>query len=257
MRRQVAIGTDWRDGDAYASLSLADRSIIAWEWLRRDPAYQADFWRAMKGSGRTGESKLPERWGLHAFEPPALAAPAARPVWSAACHPYVLPVRAGAGPDREDAFDLRIISDLARLIEVVGGGEHLLLSDGLRSIRLDITEGTLGEGPARLSYLVAGIASAKRPLATLRRFLAFCASGCFSGSLRTRDPRAARWVLMLRAHDALAEGADQREIAAILLNRSAAEARWRSREPSLRSRVQRLVRGARIMASGGYRQLLR
>ena len=62
---------------------------------------------------------------------------------------------------------------------------------------------------------------------------------------------------MLRASDALAAGATQREIAATLLSRSAAEPLWRSRESSIRSQAQRLVRAARNMGAGGYRCFLR
>jgi hypothetical protein len=29
-------GFDWRDAAAYAPLLEADRSLFAWEWLRRD-----------------------------------------------------------------------------------------------------------------------------------------------------------------------------------------------------------------------------
>ena len=64
-------------------------------------------------------------------------------------------------------------------------------------------------------------------------------------------------MLLLRAHDALAAGADQRDIAEALLSREAAQPKWRVGAPSLRSRAQRLVRGARLMAAGGYRELLK
>jgi hypothetical protein len=56
--------------------------------------------------------------------------------------------------------------------------------------------------------------------------------------------------------DALAGGANQREIASVLLSRSVGEPDWRGREPSIRSQVQRLVHSARKMARGGYRELL-
>jgi hypothetical protein len=62
---------------------------------------------------------------------------------------------------------------------------------------------------------------------------------------------------MLRAFDALDSGADQREIARVLLSPSVGEQAWRSREPSIRSQVQRLVRTSRRMAGGGYWRLLR
>lgn len=61
---------------------------------------------------------------------------------------------------------------------------------------------------------------------------------------------------MLRAHDAMASGATQREIAAKLLSVEAEEARWRVSVPTVRSRVQRLVRNTRAMAAGGYLSLL-
>jgi hypothetical protein len=51
-------------------------------------------------------------------------------------------------------------------------------------------------------------------------------------------------------------GANQRDIAEVLLSRSAAERRWRSREQSLRSQAQRLVRSACAFAGGAYRVLL-
>jgi hypothetical protein len=62
--------------------------------------------------------------------------------------------------------------------------------------------------------------------------------------------------MMLRAWDALRSGAAQREIAEVLLSRSAGEPRWRVREPSVRLQAQRLVRSARAMAAGGYCALL-
>lgn len=33
-------GADWQMPDDYASLVNIDRSLLMWEWLRRDPTYQ-------------------------------------------------------------------------------------------------------------------------------------------------------------------------------------------------------------------------
>jgi hypothetical protein len=134
--------------------------------------------------------------------------------------------------------------------------EHLLLSDGLRTVRLDGPRGTFSGGAATLRYAFEGVAAAQRPLLTLRRLLALCRCGHFSLPLHCPEARAARWILMLRARDALAEGADQREIAFELFSRAAREPRWRSSAPGLRSQVQRLVRSARQFSAGGYRVLL-
>jgi hypothetical protein len=67
----------------------------------------------------------------------------------------------------------------------------------------------------------------------------------------------ARLVMVLRVDDALAEGASQREIAAVLFGTDAMSRDWNGRSDALRSRIRRLVREARATAAGGYRQLLR
>ena len=249
---------DWRDAEAYEPLLGADRSLFAWEWLRRDRNYRAAAERALDAGGRepSDPAEAPERWGLHAFEPPGRTVPHATPVWSARVYPYVL--GADAFPlAGDDVFDLERFRAISTLITTADGAEHLLLSDGPRAIRLDVLAGTLRCGPARLQHRLTGFASAERPLLTLRRLLALRRAGRFCRSLHSREARAKRWILMLRAHDALAAGGEQREIAAVLLSSDAAEPRWRSRSPSVRTQVQRLVRGATHMASDAYRQLLK
>lgn len=247
---------EWRDAETYAPLLEADRSIFAWEWLRRDPGYRAAACAAFERAEAT-EAMRPEPWGLHAFENPDLAAPNARPVWRVDVHPYVLTAVA-AGPDGSpDAFDLASFRPLVTIVRAATGHEHLLLSDGLRAIRIDVLAGSLAKGPVQLRYLLTGLASAERPLLTLRRLLALCRTGRFSAALHPVEAKARRLVLMLRANDALASGARQREIAAELLSVEAREARWRVGAPTLRSRVQRLVRSARMMAVGGYTTLLK
>jgi len=241
---------DWRDPAAYAPLLAADRSLIAWEWLRRDPAYRVDAGQSL----RTGVAGSPARWGLHAFVPPDLGVPAARPVWTAGADPFVLAVEAGP-PRGDDLFQLDRFEPMATL---VGGdrSEHLLLCDGSRTIRVDVLAGSIAGGPAELRYRIAGLKSAERPVLALRRLIALCRTGVLSRSLHPPEVRAARWVLELRARDALAAGAGQREIAAVLLGGEASRPNWRVLSPSLRSRVQRLVRSARAMGGGGYRALL-
>ena len=197
----------------------------------------------------------PKLWGLHAFEDPRLTAPDARPVWCADVHPYVLAVRSAPSGD-EDVFDLERFAAISRLVVAADAREHLLISDGLRAIRIDVLEGSLRDGRVRLHYLLAGFASAERPLLTLRRLMTLWRKGRFSAGLHPAEPRAGRSVLMLRAYDALARGASQREIAAELLSGEAEEGRWRVKASTVRSQVQRLVRGARAMAAGGYLTLL-
>lgn len=236
---------DWKDEDAYAPLLDVDRSGFAWEWLRRDRCYR-------KAAG--GEEAA--QWGLHAFEAPDRDAIAARPVWRREVFPFVLEADATADGAEDDRFNLERLARFATLLTGEAGAEHLLLSDGRRSIRIDIAEGTLRAEPVLLRYRLAGLTGVQAPLLVLRQLLALWRAGDFSAALHPPERRAARWALVLRASDALAAGASQREIAEYLLGREAAQRRWRVEASSLRSRAQRLVREARRMADGGYRDLL-
>lgn len=257
MDRNESDAADWKDASAYAPLLEADRSILAWEWLRRDPGYRAAATSARGQDGRSAGDRRAARWGLHAFEWPQSTAPWARPVWRADVHPSVLEAAATAADRSNDAFDLARFASHATIVAGRDGGEHLLISDGMHAIRLDVQGRSLESGPVLLRYRLAGLASAGPPLLTLRRLLALSRTGSFSRSLHPPEARGRRWVLMLRAHDALAAGMGQREIAEALLSRSAGGARWRTEAPSLRLRAQRLVRAARTMAAGGYLALLR
>lgn len=249
---------DWRDEAAYASLRGVERAAFAWEWLRRDPAYRA---AAAAGALRSGSGGMPgpaedaaAHWGLHAFENPDLGAVDARPVWRKEAHPPVLEAFATPWQDDADALSLGRLG--CRPVVVRSRRqEHLLLSDGYRSIRLDISGVSLLSGPVRLSYGMSGFEALEAPLLTLRRLLTFMRHGRFSRVLHAPETRAERIILMLRADDASREGASQREIAAVLLSGEARDQRWRISAPSLRSRAQRLVRAARESRQG-YRIFL-
>lgn len=249
---------DWRDAAAYEPLLAADRPLFAWEWLRRTTDYRAAAERAFEATDNRDPaepSEASERWGLHAFEPPGLSVPEARPVWRAEVHPYVLGVEVGP-PNGGDVFDLEGFGAISTLVMDSDGSEHLLISDGLRAIRIDVLAGSIAGGPAELRYRLTGLAAAERPLLTLRRFLALWRTGRFCRSLHPHEARAKRWILMLRAHDALTAGASQRAVAAELLESSAARERWRVEAPSLRSQAQRLVQGTRRVIAGGFWDLL-
>lgn len=256
VQQAASMVPDWRDAAAYAELHLADRATLAWEWLRRSPAYRtaADQARSAEHSGVWPGS--PRRWGLVGFEDFRLGAPLARPLWSAADHSPVLRAVAAAAEDGVPAFEFAALGGLLTALPAAGQGEHLLLSDGWRTLRIDLEEGSSAGGPVRLRFYLDAPADFAGTLLALRRFAALWRAGRFCGPLNAPEPRARRWVALLRTSDALAAGADQRTIAAALLSPVARDASWRAIAPSLRLQAQRLVRDARAMADGGHRALL-
>lgn len=231
---------DWRSDAAYAPLAQADRHAFAWEWLRRLPGYHARC--------------DPAAFGLCRYEPIDLTAPAARPIWRAAVDPAVLLATAITG-ESGDRFDISALSvDGAHCTD--SDGEHWLWSDGLRSIRLDLIGGCLRSGPVALSYHLSGCVRARLPAETLLRLIALARTGRIVRGLFHPEPRATRWALILRAHDALLAGATHRDIAEQLFGLEAG-ARWRIEAPSWRQRAVRLVAAARQAATVDPRAWLR
>lgn len=196
-----------------------------------------------------------EAFGLVRFERPCLRVPFARPVWSSATYPFVLDVEPRKGGLAGDRFDLGSLRQFATMI-TQGKRDHLLLCDGLRTIRLDAPRGAFSDGPFVPGYRFEGLIAADPKIVALRRLLALCRTGRFSESLHRREPRSRRWILLLRTFDALSYGASQREIAEALLSSSVIDPGWRTRESSVRSQAQRLVRTARALACGGYKSFL-
>lgn len=161
-----------------------------------------------------------------------------------------------ARPGDPDAIDLDRLAAWLTVAPDQHGHEHAAISNGWQRIRLDVEAGTLrAGGPVLFIYRLVGVASAAPRILPLRRLLALARHGRFAASLFPADPRIARGLDILRVADALADGASQREIAAALFGQERAVTEW-SHEDSLRSRVRRLVRDAREMARGGWRQLM-
>lgn len=244
---------DWRDCLSYAPLLQVDRALLCWEWLRRDPFYRCTFY--LHKDNPIGWTEQAARFGLQELVDPQLQSDDARPIWRAGHLDGVLHVRATSCENEVDAFVLDRFSELASL-SCAGGEEHMLLCDGRAYLRLDIVDGSVRRGPVRLHYELCGFSQLAGPLLTLKRFVRFVQTGVLSkeqSSKRTHE----RIVTLLRTADALRRGATQREIATVLLDGDAARPNWRLDQPSLRSRVQRLVRLTRQMQEGGYRALLR
>lgn len=244
---------DWRDGEGYACLLALDPPLLAWEWLRRDISYGRAFETCQPRAGTVAEGAA--RFGLHQFTDPQLPAGDARPMWRAGHLDDVLHVRAVSCANKVDAFVLDQFSELA-FLSCAGGAEHLLWCDGSAYLRLDIIDGSVRRGPVRLHYELCGFSQLAGPLLTLERFVRFVRTGVLPKEQSSKH-RYQRMVTLLRTADALSERATQREIASVLLDEDVLLPHWRIDQSSLRSRVQRLVRSARMMQAGGYLALLR
>lgn len=153
------------------------------------------------------------------------------------------------------SFDLRAFRSLAVVLCELAG-ERLSLSDGMSRIGLRLIEGTLLDGPVSLTFLIDDDRSSSQ-VQTLARFRALRERGRFGAWLHRPEARARRWILQLRAFDALGSGVGERDIARVLFGQERTQDEWNDRDGSLRSAVRRLISTARRNVAGGYRDLLR
>lgn len=175
-------------------------------------------------------------------------------LWSPERNPLVLSAEAAPmAAGQADAFDIRQFEHLSVVLRC-DGGEHILFSDALRHLQLAVTLGTVLDGPVCLRYALSGFRGVEAKVLTLRRFCHLCRFGRFPKSLYPPERRAPRWTMLLRAWDGMQAGASQREIAAVLFGENTVRRDWAA--GFLRTRVQRLIRGAEKLIGGGYRQLL-
>jgi hypothetical protein len=134
--------------------------------------------------------------------------------------------------------------------------EHVLLTDGLHRLRLDVRGGTVTELPVRLRFTFDGLRSIEASLLTLRRLVAFDRRGTMPLGLFSIDRRSERWIAALRADDARGAGASQRDIAQLLFGAERVRDDWPVPSDYLRSKIRRLLRVGERMRGGGWRNLL-
>lgn len=246
---------DWRDPESYTLLETAERQAFAWEWLRRTHGYRRAWEDHLASSGwRSRSSDAAARFGLVTLEDPTQSFDCARPLWRAEKDRSVLVADIlDEEPTPGNGINLLAVASLVTLEIGDDDDEHLLLSDGCRSVRVDIKGGTLLGAPAMLSYRMSGVTLAQAHVAALRRLVSVILTQRLPGASSCREQRARRWALELRVADALAAGASHQDIARALFGALIDEPSWRGGSASVRMRVRRLARAAqRRLADGAH-----
>jgi hypothetical protein len=232
----------WKISAAYLYTLDLDGPALAWEYLRRNPGYRAD-WACRKRSSSFA------RWGLQRAEDPALEGGHALPLWFADGDGW-LQVRAA---HRNDAaarhFDLWRVParkrlslhgpDLALMADVSAQRMRLLLSGAL-------TDGAPYATAVPLTPQLRGQLHAFHTHAALLE-----GKPVPVASARTVTRAALLHLRALQALDAWQAGANQREIAEALFGAEVADARWTA-DSELRAQVRHLLARAKGLMDGGY-----
>lgn len=242
----------WRATAAYLYVLRLDPPALAWEYLRRDPAYRAG-WRRRARLGLAD----PRPWGLRQLEDPDRDARRAHPVWEDDLA-SLLHLRTAGRDDgmAEAGLDLWHMPGEKHLI-ALPAGFALQARSNTQVLRARLAPGVLDGRPvvctlpldARLPARAALLVAQAAHLAPHRA----SAIGRHAATLRV--PLAALHHLhALQALDGVRAGASQRAIAEVLYGPDRVRAQWHT-DSALRAQLRHsLARGLALMR-GGYREL--
>ncbi len=177
-------------------------------------------------------------------------------MWCAAYDPLVLCVDADRVAHSAAGFDLSRLAAFTTVAIDGKGHEHIVISNGLRRIRLDVVSGSLIDGPVALRIVCADLCRLKAAATTMAKLASLYQHQCFMPTHFREDRRSARWLAALRVHDGLCAGASQREIAIALYGHKRVANDWYEGNDVMRASVRRLIRTARTLACGQYRSLM-
>ena len=253
---------DWHLTARYVYALGLDGPSWAWEWLRRNRAYQTD-WKRARQRRRRHRSLVKRRrapkdrvapWGLVALENPETPAHNATVFWRRDAISGLL--RAGIRPRRDDhvaPYDLW--SEPGRKAVAIDGDEAQLL---IRTARAD--HRMLFEEPSDITDRIPLELRLDAPNGDRKQFDA--ARRFLFERLRERGlllpihPRAPLMMQMLQTVDGRANGASQREVAEVIFGVETVAAEWTVSD-RLKARVRYLERRGRFFIEGGYRALLK
>jgi len=241
---------DWRESDSYLWVTALPRLALAWEFVRRSPAYREAY--------RSRDLRQPESlWPMVRLEDPQLDARHAVPAWTGGVCDEILPLRTGARP--QEAIRTAVNVDRLRcqmtMIEEGAGTTHVLFAELGRQLHLMIEV----DPKAGLALMTPALApmplTVKRTLA-LRRLSDLAEHGELREHLYPAESRAPRFARILQALDGALAGARHRDIAVSLFGERRVTQDWASPDNHLRDHVRRAVAQGRIMMAEGFVRLL-
>lgn len=226
----------WR---ARLHLSVPD---LAWEFLRRNPDYRAEFARIARRP-----AQVHPRWGLRFGADPAVSAPQAEVFWRADAAPgLVVPLETDTMPMAGEPRSWRPKGRERRAED----GLHVRLPEGLQ---LQFRRNAKPGGPL---LVVLGFDQdfglRVRAVERLNRAMAGLAAPPSQMTAGQRE----RLAKSLDALDGVLAGESYRAIATAIFGRDAVERElWRV--SSIRASTIRLAKAGRRLMTGGYLRLLR
>ena len=226
----------WSASAAYLYLLKLDNVSLAWEYLRRNQAYQAN-WR---DAALRSDSCVAARWGLRHLEDPCRDARAAEPLW---CPTPALSLRLVKHFDEATAAKFQFWCIPGHKSLVHDGFGMLLTARHPPSVRRAVLDLDLATD-APYGFLIPAGSLTQDGCRAVREFTALYQTRATPNhnDLPERPTRSAViHMRTLQAIDGAGSGASQREIARAIFGSSAVQAQW-SPDSELRAQVRYFLR---------------
>ena len=247
-----------------------DPSDWAWEFLRRNGGYQAD-WRAATprtlpcAELRDGTMLLrlrrrylrAERWGLYAFADPLRPARKAPVFWLPAISRRNVRARCDMVSERANAMRLaRFRAERSAVIGVDGVPVVTMKGRGF-NVRLVASGWHVLTRPAAVTFELDGFDDLATRIECLRMLQRLTKPGAPALAGRSRWNANERMFHALVALDGSLRGRSYRDIATTVFGQKRVTEDWSAASRFLKDRTRRLVTKGHELMKGGYRDLLR
>lgn len=248
-----------------------DSADWAWEFLRRNPDYRAQ-WRAavprhlpyLTLSDGTQLLRLrrrfprAEQWGLYAFADPFRPARSAPVFWLPTATRRVVRARCAMPKPRTDAAPSRLAGFRVQRLAVIGADNIpvVTLKGHGACVILEIHGLGVLTNPCDLVFELDGLEDLNNQTECLKLLQRFTHPPP-EGTLRSPFASDERLRHALIALDESMAGKTYRQIAIVIFGEERVSEDWTGASQFLKDRTRRLVARGKELMSGGYRDLLR
>jgi hypothetical protein len=262
------IGTAWdKKIDDFAYTRYLDRPGWAWEYLRRNEAFQFDCRRFYLGapiaikhiSGTTYLKPLrrymqAEKWGLLTFPNPCATAIDADVFWNPcllSCH-----VQMSLQKWNDNNAEVISLDDFKgrRVVLSYDSIEHVIVRNGEESARLSAKGHSILHGSRKFTFEIEGFSKARAAQEAIEICRKLAKNKNKHG--QSSFPAYSKWRDYLIALDGHLAGRSYRDIAEVLYGSDRVGPHWTDDSRGYKSKVRRAVERGLELMNGGYRDLL-
>jgi hypothetical protein len=257
----------------YSYIPYQSNARLAWEFLRRNLAYRAD-WLATANLKMRQDDQLrservktnkkfdaalgatPEEWGLFSLTNPDLDCRSASVFWTLAALPTVIPISLIAAPAkmRSVAFTPSLDAFHPASLNLAGLGQYLIFKGEGNDHRIMIGNHNQTLPRSVFSFHVLSDTDVDIQLSAIRSFHLFLLDRISDAPLNTTAAGLQK-MRELQALDGYLAGASYREIAISIYGAAVVLQDWESGH--LKDQVRYAVREGKRLMNGGYRDLLK